>query len=51
MAARIVRGHFDTFAQSRLHFVREIAALAERPDYLEVRDPFFHCVFSFSDVL
>lgn len=29
--------HFEKFAQSRLEFVRNIAALAERPEYLEVR--------------
>jgi HEAT repeat protein len=35
MAGRIVRGHFDAFAQSRLAFVRAIADVAERPEYLE----------------
>jgi HEAT repeat protein len=35
MAGRIVRGHFDAFAQSRLAFVRAIADLSERPEYLE----------------
>ncbi len=36
MAARVCHGHFEKFAQARLEFVRNIAALAERPEYLEV---------------
>jgi len=38
MASRVTHGHFERFAQHRLDFVRNIAALAEREDYLEVRD-------------
>lgn len=34
--ARVTHGHFEKFAQSRMEFVRSIAALAERPEYLEV---------------
>ncbi len=37
MASRVTHGHFERFAQHRLEFVRNIAALAEREDYLEVR--------------
>ena len=37
MAARLVHGHFDKFAQARLAFVRAIADCAERPEYIEVR--------------
>ncbi len=36
MAARVCHAHFEKFAQARLEFVRNIAALAERPEYLEV---------------
>jgi hypothetical protein len=36
MAARITHSHFERYAQHRLEFVRNIAALAEREDYLEV---------------
>lgn len=35
---RVTHAHFETFAQARLEFVRNIAALAERPEYLEVRN-------------
>lgn len=35
MAARIVRAQFEQFTQARLAFVRSIADLSERPDYLE----------------
>lgn len=34
-AGRIVRAQFDTFTQARLAFVRSIADLSERPEYLE----------------
>ena len=37
MAARVTHAHFERFAQNRLEFVRNIAALAEREEYLEVR--------------
>ena len=37
MAARVTHAHFERYAQHRLEFVRNIAALAEREDYLEVR--------------
>jgi len=37
MAARVTHSHFERYAQHRLEFVRNIAALAEREDYLEVR--------------
>ena len=37
MAARVTHGFFERYAQHRLEFVRNIAALAEREDYLEVR--------------
>ena len=36
MADRVTHGHFETFARARLEFVRNIAALSERPEYLEV---------------
>jgi hypothetical protein len=36
---RVTHAHFETFAQARLEFVRNIAVLAERPEYLEVRGP------------
>ena len=36
MAARVAHAHFEKYAQARLEFVRNVAALAERPDYLEV---------------
>jgi hypothetical protein len=39
MAARVTHAHFERFAQHRLEFVRNIAALAEREEYLEVRRP------------
>ena len=39
MAARVTHGFFERYAQHRLEFVRNIAALAEREDYLEVRTP------------
>ena len=35
MAARIVRAQFEQFTQARLAFVRSIADLSERRDYLE----------------
>ena len=35
MASRIVRAQFETFTQARLAFVRSIADLSERPEYLE----------------
>lgn len=35
MAARIVRAQFESFTQARLAFVRSIADLSERPEYLE----------------
>ena len=37
MAARVTHAHFERYAQHRLDFVRNIAALAEREEYLEVR--------------
>ena len=39
MAARITHQQFEKYAQHRLEFVRNIAALAEREEYLEVRAP------------
>ena len=39
MADRVTHGHFETFARARLEFVRNIASLSERPEYLEVRVP------------
>ena len=35
MAERVTHGHFETFARARLEFVRNIASLSERPEYLE----------------
>jgi len=35
MADRVAHGHFETFARARLEFVRNIASLSERPEYLE----------------
>jgi hypothetical protein len=45
MAARVTHAHFERYAQNRLEFVRNIAALAEREDYLEVRRYLFPKTF------
>ncbi len=36
MAARVTHAHFEKFAQARMEFARNVAALAERQEYLEV---------------
>ena len=41
MASRVTHTHFERYAQHRLDFVRNIAALSEREDYLEVRCYFY----------
>ena len=38
MASRVTHSHFERYAQNRLDFVRNISALSEREDYLEVSE-------------